>query len=278
MTNAPADLLAVRRAVMALTGVSDPADMGIVGDEAHAASGGYHEGRDSLTRAGVVNTDYSVVEYARDRAGLTDSASAFDMALAWSPRAGGRAAAIRATNLLVDDLRGGHPSMGCVRAMNYTPDGTAKRRIDRRNGFAVTSSGDSVDIHTHFEFFRDTEGQRAGAFLDLVRARILQAQGRDDMLASDPDGVWLYPRVEGMALLAPPAEGPEKGKTLPFVAAIKRIDAGIASLLAAPATLSDAQVQAIADRLVASGANGLTAADHAAVVEDVKAALRAGTA
>jgi hypothetical protein len=47
---------------------------------------------------------------------------------------------------------------------------------------------------------------------------------------------------------------------------------------AVTAGLSDAQVQAIADRLVASSANGLTAADHAAVVEDVKAALRAGTA
>jgi hypothetical protein len=104
--------------------------------------------------------------------------------------------------------------------------------------------------------------------------------GVDDMaLRDDPDGAWLYPRVEGMALLTPPGEGPEKGKALPLVEAVKRIDAGIKQLLAAPpVTLTDAQVQAIADRLVASGANGLTAADHAGVVEDVKAALRAGTA
>jgi hypothetical protein len=255
MTNAPADLLTVRRAVMALTGVSDPAEMGIVGDEAHAASGGYHEGRDSLTRAGVVNTDYSVVEYARDRAGLTDSASAFDMALAWSPQAGGRAAAIKATNLLVDDLRGGHPSTGCVRAMNYTPDGTTKRRVDRRNGFAVTSSSDSVDIHTHFEFFRDTEGQRAGAFLDLVRARILQAQGVDVATTDDIAAkvAWIDPRVEGMAHLSQPTTGAEKGKDLEFVEAIKRIDANAAKATGGqvdPAALAAALT---ADQLAAIG-------------------------
>ena len=42
-------------------------------------------------------------------------------------------------------------------------------------------------------------------------------------------------------------------------------------------TLTGAQVQAIADQLVASAANGLTATDHAGVVADVQAALSSGT-
>lgn len=54
------------------------------------------------------------------------------------------------------------------------------------------------------------------------------------------------------------------GKRIPLQTAMSRL------LSAAPATLSDAQIQAIADRLVASSANGLTAADHAGIVADVR--------
>lgn len=61
----------------------------------------------------------------------------------------------------------------------------------------------------------------------------------------------------------------------------KEIRTGIAGLANSPVTLSQAQIDAIAqktaDRLIASNANTLTAADHAGVVADVKAALRAGT-
>lgn len=42
------------------------------------------------------------------------------------------------------------------------------------------------------------------------------------------------------------------------------------------ATLTDAQIGLIADRLIASNTNGLTAADHAGVLADVKQALREG--
>lgn len=173
MTNAPSDLLTVRQRVMAITGLTDPADVGIVGDGLHARTGGYHEGHDVLSAIGVLATDYSVAEYARDRAGLTDSASALDVALAWP--SGGRAAAIRWTNLLVADLLAGTPGTECLRAMNYSPDGTARCRRDKRTGLVEEASSDSVDIHTHFEFWRDTEGQRAGAFADLVVRRARQA-------------------------------------------------------------------------------------------------------
>lgn len=173
MTNAPSDLLTVRVRLMAITGLADPADVGIVGDGIHAHTGGYHEGRDVLAAIGALNSDYSVVEYARDQAGLTDSASALDVSLAWPN--GGRAAAIRWTNLLVADLLAAAPGTECLRAMNYSPDGTAKRRRDKRYGLVEQTSSDSVDIHTHFELFRDTEGQRAGAFSNLLLRRARQA-------------------------------------------------------------------------------------------------------
>lgn len=224
MTNAPSDLLTVRARVMAITGLTDPADVGIVGDGLHARTGGYHEGHDVLSAIGVLATDYSVADYTRDRAGLTDSASALDVALAWPN--GGRAAAIRWTNLLVADLLAGTPGTECLRAMNYSPDGTTRCRRDKRYGLVEQASSDSVDIHTHFEFFRDTEGQRAGAFADLLLRRARQAitgvdpdaptTTGDDMpqdsgelaagFAFDENGAWLDATK---ALVVPlPAVGP----------------------------------------------------------------------
>lgn len=175
MTNSPTDLLTVRQHVMALTGLTDPADVGIVGDGMHQHSGGYHEGRDVLAGLGALWSDYSVTEYDRDRTGLTNSASALDIALAWPN--GGRAAGIRFTNLMVADLIADAPGTESIRAINYTPDGVRKRRRDKRNGLKETVSSDTVDIHTHFEFFRDTEGSRNKGFQNLVLRRIRDAIG-----------------------------------------------------------------------------------------------------
>lgn len=55
------------------------------------------------------------------------------------------------------------------------------------------------------------------------------------------------------------------------------IMASVAALHPTSVALTDAQVQAVADRLIASPRNALTTADHAAVIADVQAALRAGT-
>lgn len=58
----------------------------------------------------------------------------------------------------------------------------------------------------------------------------------------------------------------------------RAILAAVQKLTAPPAVDVDALAEKVAAALVASNANGLTAADHAAVVEDVKTALRSGTA
>lgn len=58
----------------------------------------------------------------------------------------------------------------------------------------------------------------------------------------------------------------------------RAILAAVQKLTAPPAVDVDALAEKVAAALVASNANGLTPADHAAVVEDVKTALRSGTA
>ena len=183
MTNAPADLLAHRSVMAGITGLTNPSDIGIVGNGAHQRTGGYHEGKDVLTANGMYHPpasshvgstgeDYSC-RIARDRNGLTNSASAVDYGDNWPH--GGRAAWIRFNNALVAALHANVPSLGAIRAVNYTPDGAAKKRTDRQAGWSVVSSSDSVDIHTHVEYYRDTEGQRQAtldAVAQLARAAI----------------------------------------------------------------------------------------------------------
>jgi hypothetical protein len=192
MTNPPSDLLAFRRAVQAETGLKDPTDVGIVGDGAHQGTGGYHEGRSVLiaigrfhasASAGSSTEDYSA-RLARDRAGLTEDASAGDIASEW-PR-GGRAAWIRFNRLLVAALQSGDPALSAVRAINYSPDGTSRHRIDREPGFdQIDDTTDSVTIHTHLEWYRDTAGRRQASLdriVQLIRAAISKtAPGDDDM-------------------------------------------------------------------------------------------------
>lgn len=156
MTYAPADLLAVIRY---LRDHGAPADaLGIVGDAAHAASGGYHEGHDDLAAHGRLGYDYSVVESRRDTR-PTDAASAVDFAGTswWRPL----------TLWLVDQCKAGTPGTEDIREIIYTPDGQTVRRWDR---LGVRSSGDDSHLwHTHLSFFRDSEGHR-GTFLALLRS------------------------------------------------------------------------------------------------------------
>lgn len=179
MTNSPSDLLSLRSRLAAITGLSDPSTLGIVGDSAHAATGGYHEGRTDLANAGVYSAaasagsssqDYSV-RLGRDRSGLTESASAMDVGYQWPH--GGNAAWLRFNNLLVAQLHANDPALAAVRACNYSPDGSTRLRTDRQYGWSVVASSDVVDIHTHIEWYRDTEGNRQ-ASLDRI-AQLAQA-------------------------------------------------------------------------------------------------------
>jgi hypothetical protein len=89
----------------------------------------------------------------------------------------------------------------------------------------------------------------------------------DVALADDPDGKWMFPRVEAMAKLQKPSGGPEKGTDLPFVLWTKLVMAQLEELSSrAPGEFTDAQVDVLAERIAASPA----------IVEAVKQALREG--
>lgn len=187
MTVAPADLVAFRKSVQQLTGIVSAADVGIVGDGAHQKTGGYHEGRDVLTAngfyhvtalAGSAGEDYSV-RLARDRQGLTNSASAMDISAAWP--SGGVVAWQRFCALFVAALKADAPALGAVRAVN-ADTGSGMRRYDRQSGWSAQSTSDAG--HIHIEWYRDTEGNRQGC-LSAIAALIAQATGDDMPLTAD---------------------------------------------------------------------------------------------
>jgi hypothetical protein len=174
MTVAPNDLLALRSGVMTKTGLSNPVQVGIVGDGAHQRTGGYHEGRDVLVANGMfgpvgsLNTDYSV-RLQSDHDACTNSASAMDIGYQWPN--GGNAAWLRFNNTLATALRNNDSALFAIRAINYTPDGSTLRRIDRQYGFSTQSTSDSVNIHTHIEWYRASENNRQACInrlLDLI--------------------------------------------------------------------------------------------------------------
>jgi hypothetical protein len=183
VTSAPADLLAFRSDTRSVTGLG-AADVGIVGDGEHQRTGGFHEGRDVLVaigryhgpasaHVGEAGEDYSARQ-ARDRNGLTDQASASDVGSQWSN--GGRQAWLRWNNLLYAEMRDHPDRLPALRAVNICLDGRTKQRYDQlHRDQGLIASTDTVDTHTHMEFWRDTEGQRKPTLdriVTLMRAAV----------------------------------------------------------------------------------------------------------
>jgi hypothetical protein len=169
VTEAPADLIQLQKAIIVVTGL--PADaVGIKGDKKHADKGvSYHLGKDQIKK----NKNPYSVRLKRDVNGLTNAASAMDIGDDW-PR-GGREAWKRFNNLLVAALQGGDPALATIRATNFSPDGSQRKRADRQLAFRIGDSDDNVDIHTHIEWYRDTEGHRDGACITRIVALMEQA-------------------------------------------------------------------------------------------------------
>ena len=107
----------------------------------------------------MARDDYSIHQ-PRDRAYYnfeithgSNYASAMDFPDDW-PR-GGRAAWLRWNNLMRRQLGVNDSALVAIRGMNYTPDGTTKRRYDCLTD-VESSSTDTVTWHTHVEWWRDT--------------------------------------------------------------------------------------------------------------------------
>lgn len=286
MTNPPADLLAFRGQVMAVTGITSAADVGIVGDGAHAKTGGYHEGVDVLTSIGRYHApatshigssteDYSC-RLAVDRLGLTMSASAVDIGASWPH--GGRAAWLRFNNALVAALRAGDPALSAVRGVNYSPNGSTKSRIDRENGWRTESTSDSVDIHTHVEFYRGTEGRRT-ATLARLTALMSAATGSAAPLTEDDMDANQSAKLDALinaqdTMTLDTGNGVMKAFPVPLTALVKGLKvtpatvdptavsaqlAGNATFLTALASAVAAQLKGTIDAAVEARLNGATA-------------------
>jgi hypothetical protein len=293
MTYAPGDLLAVRHWLLTeldlapgtARGVDlEPGEVGIVGDPAHASSGGYHEGNDDLARVGHLVTDYSKRESPRDRPG-TDAAAAMDIG-----DFAARGQTLRSLTLaVVAACQRNDPRTRDIREVIYTPNGTTVRRWDR---LGIRSSGDSSHLwHTHLSFHRDSEGRRDrdDNFLGLLKAIIgggststtmtttaTATAGDDDMGLNDPhltetqvsnteryqqSTIGMLDEVAGVSDTVNSHSVPNL-----LVKVIKQIAADVADLKARPAAtvaLSDADRADIAARVLAGIGHVPTAAEDA---------------
>ena len=185
MTIVPLDLAGFRTRVKSTTGLTDPNAIGVAPNAAHLAGGGYHVGAadiDSIgkfippkeSHVGSTSVDYSVRLWIDRSVYPSNEASAIDIGYQWPN--GGNAAWLRWNNLMVNSLIQGAPELSAVRAMNFSPDGTARKRYDTvHRDQGVIPSNDTVTIHSHVEFFRNTVGNRQAAFtymLDLMSIAI----------------------------------------------------------------------------------------------------------
>jgi len=151
MTYAPPTLIALRDFLRVKTGLSAVA-LGIVGDAAHAGRASYHNGKDRmLTR---LATDYTA-QTARDKAGLTNAASAIDI---------GNFARLREmSGWLVNQCRSGSNETADIREVIYSPDGLVVLRWDRERGVGSAPRPGEADnshrTHTHVSWYRDAEAR-----------------------------------------------------------------------------------------------------------------------
>jgi hypothetical protein len=152
MTYAPAPLAELAAYWTAQGGVS----LGIVGNAAHTA--GYHLGRDRIydgSGPGLGDSDYSV-KLARDRAGLTNAASAIDLG-----KLDGSLGELRAfSRWLVKHCTESAAARHDVREIIYSPDGVKVQRwsgVDNAIHSGAGNGDDSHLTHTHISFYRDSE-------------------------------------------------------------------------------------------------------------------------
>jgi hypothetical protein len=145
MTFAPLTLKALGAYWNAQGGVN----LGIVGDTAHAQLGvSYHLGKSQL------RSDAYSIQTARDKAGLTEAASAIDLG-----RLDGSLTQLRKfSDWLARRCVKNQPGTFDVREVIYSPDG--KMVLGYKDGvdFLIPGFGDDSHLtHTHISFYRDSE-------------------------------------------------------------------------------------------------------------------------
>lgn len=289
----------------------DPDEVGIVPDAAHR--GGYHCGSDR-----TISGDYSVVESSRDRVGLTGDASALDVGQFAHTFANGTKVDLRHfSNWCVAQCRAGAFDTLDIREIIYSPDGVTVKRWDRLGKRSSGDSSHKFHTHFS-QFRDATKASRRTLLALFRRyVATFSAAGTPAQTESAPatpttpvppkehdvtfiskdaagnyykcDGIWSRPVPAGKvgdALYIAKQLGYVHVTPTPQTAAEWGDDGwtrlgwseDICGKLIGAVTLSDAQVAAIADRLVAATDNPLGDADKPAIVAAVKQALSEGSA
>ncbi|MDP2622277.1 MAG: hypothetical protein Q8Q29_00565 [Actinomycetota bacterium] len=171
MTYSPPTLRDLARYWVSKGGVN----LGVVGDTRHQVLGrSYHLGRSNL------RTDAYSRQTTRDRAGLTDAASAIDLG-----RLNGSLGHLRTFSVwLVKQCQANRPGTSDIREVIYTDDGKRVLRWDRERGVKSaprTGEADNSHLtHTHVSFYRDSEKRpKVGVFAPYFAPNELAA-GDDD--------------------------------------------------------------------------------------------------
>ncbi len=186
-TYVPDDLYTWRQNEVAPTTGLSGDDLGIAPNATHKGSGGYHCGVQDIINIGEYpDGDYSTRQ-PRDRVG-GNVACAFDLGDDWPH--GGRAAWLRYNNMVVAQMMAKDPALAALRAVNFSPDGTATKRYDSLHPEqGIINSTDSVYMHTHHEWWRDTEGKRDACLArltEIMHAAINNTPLGDEMELTDP--------------------------------------------------------------------------------------------
>jgi hypothetical protein len=197
VTYAPKTLSALATFWMSKHGVN----LGIVGNAAHTQ--GYHLGRDRIydgSGPGIGASDYSV-QQARDKAGLTDAASAIDLG-----RLNQSLGSLYAfSRWLVRQCEAQAPGTDDIREVIYSPDGALVQRWSGVDNAIHTGlgNGDSSHLgHTHISYFRDSETRDKVAVFALYFA----APMPDTSTGGDPMGLHVtLPATPAVGTLAIPA-------------------------------------------------------------------------
>jgi hypothetical protein len=126
--------------------------IGIVGDQSHQSTGGYHVGNDVLARIGKLHSDYSKRHTDRDRPG-SNAAMALDI--------GGLSGRqlYDLTSWLIAQCRAGAWDTRNIREVigRRSPSGGVTR-YDAL-GILPDSASGSHESHTHVSYYRDSEGE-----------------------------------------------------------------------------------------------------------------------
>lgn len=124
--------------------------IGIVGDQSHRSTGGYHVGNDVLARIGKLNSDYSKRQTDKDRPG-SNAAMALDI----GGLSGQQLSDL--TNWLIAQCKAGTHDTRNIREVigRKTPAGGIQRydALGLQTGLPA-----GHDTHTHISYYRDSEG------------------------------------------------------------------------------------------------------------------------